>query len=343
MKRFSLLKLLLLLLVLMLALAGTAMAGTLTDAGLDLPGASVHYPKYEGENAADINALLVEGGHIHDYLDRAALMVGSQSPLTVTWQAADDQLTGDVASVVFTAAGPLTDTRVTHAYHAVTVDLRDGHRVTMEELFSDPESAVALMEEIIEYDIAPDMSAHLSAMEAVPLPEDFTVDASGITLYYPISRLSTLTDKAGSIRLGWHLLRDVLDLREGSILQRIGVKDMLTLQPEKIGEMTAQGRFPFIPMTLGDSVAELTEKHGLLYDPDLTRDNRLFQLEGAAFRKVYLLTDTLTESWDKSVVQGIRADELCAFGLMTGVTKSADWHQQLGEPEHSLTVDEETA
>ena len=46
----------------------------------------------------------------------------------------------------------------------------------------------------------------------------------------------------------------------------------------------------------------------------------MIALEDGAFRGVYILTDALTEDFDHSVVQGIRADRLNFWGLCTGET-----------------------
>jgi hypothetical protein len=42
-------------------------------------------------------------------------------------------------------------------------------------------------------------------------------------------------------------------------------------------------------------------------------------------------------------VQGIRADRLNFYGLCTGVTAIEDWRAALGEPDNTLTVDENRA
>ena len=51
----------------------------------------------------------------------------------------------------------------------------------------------------------------------------------------------------------------------------------------------------------------------------------------------------LTEEFDQSVVQGIRADRLNFYGLCTGDTTIDWWREVLGEPDNTLTVDETRA
>ena len=69
----------------------------------------------------------------------------------------------------------------------------------------------------------------------------------------------------------------------------------------------------------------------------------MFALEGAAFRDVYLLSDAVDSSWDKSRVQGIRADRGCFQGLCIGETRAEEWHQLPGEPDDTAVLDEDAA
>ena len=81
----------------------------------------------------------------------------------------------------------------------------------------------------------------------------------------------------------------------------------------------------------------------MLTDPDVDALGRVFALEGAEFRNVYLLTDYLSESWDQSRVDGIRMDQGSLCGLAVGRTDRETWRQVLGEPEHTLEMDAEQA
>ena len=55
-----------------------------------------------------------------------------------------------------------------------------------------------------------------------------------------------------------------------------------------------------------DNYAMLTTDAALRSDPDYFPGGRFFHLEDDAFRGAYVLTDALLETWDHSVVQGIR-------------------------------------
>ena len=77
--------------------------------------------------------------------------------------------------------------------------------------------------------MAPELSAHLLNAELTPIPELLYLERSGLVLLYPVDKLSTLSDRAGDIRIGWNVLRDELDLSEDGIPARIGVQDMIAL------------------------------------------------------------------------------------------------------------------
>ena len=69
----------------------------------------------------------------------------------------------------------------------------------------------------------------------------------------------------------------------------------------------------------------------------------MFSPEGAAFRNVFILSDAVSAKWDKSRVQGIRMDRGCAWGLCIGETEQDTWHRLLGEPDHTVAFDEDSA
>ena len=320
---------------------------TLTDAGVDLPGGSIHYPQMQGldeEQTTLVNQALLEAGQISQRLERATLLTSAAVKLNVSWQADSQCLAGQVLSVVFTAEGAVNDSRSTHVYTTLNMDLASGENITWADLFQDEEAARAGIASYLEDELAPELSAHLMNSELTPLPEDFSLDASGMTLYYPISQLATLSDRAGAVHLSWCELLPYLKTGEGTVLQRIGAEAMVTLSDASgIQQAVNSGSLPGIPAQLGDNMQELVNTWGLLIDPDLYENGRLISLDGAAFRTVYLMTDRLTETLDSSVVQGIRMDRGSLYGLCIGKTSQNEWRQVLGEPDYTVTLNEEEA
>ena len=344
-------RLLSLLLILTMMLAPAALAEqpgpALVDGGLELSGSSVHYPQLTG--MADevlqqqLNDRILAAGDIENRLTRLALLMQSPVSMQVTYRAT---MAGDVLSCVFSALGAVTDERATHVWSAVNVDLADGSDIAFDRLFTDEEGLRRDLEEYLDYGVGPELSAHLRNSELTPVPEVFGLTETGLTLYYPMEQLSTLSDRAGAVTILWYELREHLRLEDGDVLTRIGARDMLVPAPdsgEKIRAAVEAGTLPGVPVTLGGSVQEATDTYRMLTAPDLYQDGRMFALEDAAFRQVWLLTDALTEkTWDKSVIKGLRADRFNLWGLYPGLDRQAV-EAMLGQPDTVLTLDADMA
>lgn len=332
-------------------IAGCSLAETeirVEDRGLDLSDEiSIHYPAVTGladaELEEQINDRIQQDNGIRDYLARAAQLISGGS-LKTEW--AGGITDGDLFICTVSAEGALETTRSTQVLTASNIDMRDGHEIRLDELFTDEAAAREMIESYLENEVAPELSAHLQNSEVTPIPEAFVIELTGLRLLYPVKQLSTLSDRAGDIRIGWYRLREVLDLSEDGILSRRGVNEMIDLMPEsaeKLKGTTAEGRLPGIPAAIGDSMQELTDRYHLLTDPDGYEGGRMFALEGGMFRKTYLLTDDLGAGWENSTVQGIRMDEGCAYGLCVGETLRDEWLSVLCEPDSDAEISEEKA
>ncbi len=336
---------LLLCVLFLLPLSALGEEDVLTQAGLALFGSEVYYPQLtkapDDTLLEDINRLIVTGLHADQYLDRMALVMSNTVKITTTYTA---DVTGDVLTCVLSASGPLKNNRATHAFTSVNIDLLTGQEITLADVFASPEDAVICLETLLTETIAPELSAHLDASAVTPLPEMFALTPWGMTLYYPVEQLSALSGQAGAIHLTWGEVQSVgaeLILSPGSILDRMGVFKHLTLSentPALLEEALSGRCLPGIPAVLDEAVAPLVESHHLLIDPDLYEGGRMLSLQGAAFRQVYVLTDSLTEAFDHSVVQGIRADRLTLCGLVTGQTLREVYLAVLGQPRSTVTL-----
>ena len=328
----------------LMVLLGSAQAAEVVEQGLELPGGSLRYPKVEGLSdaalQAQVNGLLLQAGDVENRLNRLALLGSGGTALHADYAAT---LAGDVLSCVFTAQGAVVNNRSTHVYTAANIDLRTGAVITFDDLFRDENAARAAIEEYLDWEVTPALSAHLQNSALTPLPETFGLDATGLTLYYPIDQLSTLSDRAGKVHIAWCDLRVHLRLERGSVLERIGAKTMLLFDAAGLSATVSAGALPGIPAALGESMQSLTDRYGMLVDPDLYDGGRMFQLEDGTFRGVYLLTDALSEKWDASVVQGIRMDRGNVFGLCIGQTRQSAWRAVLGEPVSIVSLDAERA
>ena len=345
-------RILALLLILMFSLTfSLAEEVAVTDVGLDLLGSSVHYPQLTGlaDEAvqARINAAIMEKGRINDRIARMAALMNAPVKLNVSYSyTLNARLEGGVFSCAILADGAVETSRATQAWSAVNVDLRTGEEITFADLFTDVDAATAFIESYLDEQVAPDLSAHLAAGSLTPIPETFTISSTGLTLYYDIEDFRTLSDKAGTVTILWCELREHLRWGQTDVLMAINANQHIALGEDGalyIPEAVQSGAFDGIPATLGQPMQELIDRYALLTDPDIYEGGRMIALEDGAFRGVYILTDALTEDFDRSVVQGIRADRLNFWGLCTGDTTIDWWREVLGEPETTLVVAEERA
>jgi hypothetical protein len=251
-----------------------------------------------------------------------------------------------VFSCAILAEGAVITSRSTQVWSTVNYDLRTGTEITLDAVFTDKDAAVAFIESYLDEQVAPELSAHLAAGSLTPIPASFTVSPTGLTLYYDIDDFRTLSDKAGTVTILWCELREYLKWGQTAVLMAINANQHIALGEDgalHIPEAVQAGAFDGIPATLGQPMQELIDRYALLTDPDIYEGGRMIALEDGAFRGVYILTDALTENFDHSVVQGIRADRLNFWGLCTGDTTIDMWREVLGNPDANLTVDESRA
>ena len=329
------------------ALAEEAAEPTLLRQQVDAPAGSVSYPQVTGLDDAVIqqqaNAAILAAGQVEERISRLQGLTADSIGLTMDYEAL---LRGNVLSVAFSARGALKDAGFTHVYTVVNLDLTTGETITLADLFQDEAAAREALTEYVDQQVAPELSAHLEAGELTPLPETFGLSAEGITFYYDLSHFTTLGGLAGKVTVLYTELRDHLKLGEGTILTRLGAEDVLELtedSAERIRAAVEEGQLLGVPAKVGESLKTLIDTYHMLIDPDYYPGGRFFQLEDGAFRGTYLLTDALTDGWENSVVQGIRADRANFYGLCIGSTTQEEWRAVLGEPDASVALNEDDA
>ena len=335
--------------MLLMTIYSLASAGSpvVNDVRLDLLGSSVHYPQVSRLANPDaqtaVNAAIMEKGCINERLSRMASLMNSPVKLNVSYTYT---LENDVFSCAILADGAVETNRATQVWSTVNMNLFTGEEITFADLFIDADAATAFIGAYLDEQVAPELSAHLAAGSLTPIPETFTISPTGLTLYYDIDDFRTLSDKAGTVTILWTELREHLALDMGTPLYDLRVERHIGPgidDPEYIRSDLADGAFPGIPAAIGQPMQELVDRWSLLTDPDIYEGGRMIALEDGAFRGVYILTDALTEEFDHSVVQGIRADRLNFYGLCTGHTTIDEWREVLGSPETTLYVDETRA
>ena len=336
MKHRMILTCLLLMLTFSLALAETP---AVNDVALDLLGSSIHYPQLTGLDPAvqsTVNAAIMEKGQINARLTRMAALGSAPVKLNVSYAYT---LEGDVFSCAILADGAVTNSRATQVWATVNYDLHTGTEITFADLFKDADAATAFIESYLDEQVAPELSAHLAAGSLTPIPADFTISPTGLTLYYDIDAFRTLSDKAGTVTILWSEFPADMLILPLAHTHLIFPEDASAA----IADALQSGSFVGIPVALEQNVQELIDRYALLTDPDIYEGGRMIALEDGAFRGVWILTDALTEDFDHSIVQGIRADRLNFYGLCTGDTTITWWREVLGNPDTTLTVDESRA
>lgn len=329
--------------------AGSCAAGegaATEEKALELAGSLVSYPAVTGladaELQARINGRINEDLRIDTYLQRmTALISDDDRTIRVTWRGG---VTGDVYSAALEAESRTRNMPARTEWASCALDLRDGSAVTLNALFTDPAAARGELETLLEETV--ELSPHLEHNSLTPLPDGFLLEKTGVTLLYPADQLDTLTGRAGAVKIAWNEIRDITDWSEDGIPARIGAADMVNLTAESAGRIRAAaeaGELPDLPVKIGDSVAEWTERASLLNDPEEYAGGRMFALEGAAFRNVLLLSDALDPGWEQSRVRGIRMERGCLYGLCVGETEISEWRRVLGDPDQTVVFDEETA
>ena len=308
----------------------------------------VRYPQISGmENTAAqqaINDEIVDEAKIAQRLLTLSILQPGGTGLQV---GNTTYLDHQLLSVVISAKGLMENMRSGHAYTALSYDLLTGNRLTLTDLFIDPDAAVRWMEEQLLSGYVDELSNYLEYADVTPLPvASFAIDENGITFYYPYTQLGLLSGYSGAVQFQYGELQDFLLADETSVPVRLNA-----IQPqytdaqiaERIAAVAAEGTLPYLSVHLGDSIPDLLLEYRLVRTPDQYPGGRYIPLEAPAFRQILLLTDALTQSYDASVVEGIMAMRMNLFGLQTGVTARSRWLQILGEPSPSVYLDDTIA
>jgi hypothetical protein len=203
------------------------------------------------------------------------------------------------------------------------------------------------METILTDTYLDELSSYLENAELTPLPTDsFTLDADGITFYYPASQFKLLSGYCGAAEFNYDELSDFLITDADALPARLGALPQALSDAEIKANVEAAvqaGRLPRIKATLGESMADVIARYRLLRDPDQYPGGRYFQLEAPAFRQVLVLSDALTSGWQNSVVEGLMSFRTDLYGLKTGVTPRSRWLAILGEPQSTVAFDADLA
>ena len=89
--------------------------------------------------------------------------------------------------------------------YSLTLDLTTGQELALADLFDDPDGAVAAMEAIIGRDVLEEMNTYVEVYDLLPMPTDcFSVDETGLTVYYTDERFRTFEGRSGYVTFYWY-------------------------------------------------------------------------------------------------------------------------------------------
>lgn len=308
----------------------------------------IRYPQLTGmaDEATQqaINDRIVEQAKITQRMVTLATIASGGTGLDVDTQT---YLGGGIFSAVISAKGVMENGRSGHEYTAVCVELATGEPVTLDQLFSDPENAVTMMESTLETTYLDELSSYLTNSNVTPLPTDsFTLDADGITFYYPYRQFAMLSEYSGAAQFTYDELAAYLRTDAEGLparLEALPVSRTDTEILQAVKQAVSSGSLPHIPVVLGNEMTDVIAQYRLLREPDQYPGGRYYQLEAPVFREVLVLSDAITTGYEHSKVKGLQSRRTNLFGIQTGVTTRADWLKILGEPDTTVAFDENLA
>lgn len=238
--------------------------------------------------------------------------------------------TPDVYSLSLLWRGEQEDGRDGCSWRTMTLDRHTGEEITLESLFTDADAAFALMEEIISEDVLDGISDYVEFADLLPMPRDcWSLDETGITVYWQDDVYRTLDGLAGSVHFMW---------QERGLNTYVAPEScayaLATAQDDvSVAERAGRGMLEnFTGFALGETLETLAGPYAMNEDADNTRTSKVFFFEDAALRGWSLEIPKYAETEDEDTpVTAIRSSRISAFGLTTGVSTQQDALQLLGE------------
>ena len=230
---------------------------------------------------------------------------------------------------------------------ALTYDLSDGEKLTLDRLFSDSAEAVRQMEAMAETSLGREMTEYMDNRDVTPLPKDsFTMDEWGITFHYPASQLSFASGAAGAVQFFYDELDGLWLTDENSLPAKMGLRSaQMTASEQKnaVAAAVTAGRLPMLPVTLGQSMTEIVEQYRLVRTPDAFPGGRYFLMEDPLFRDIYLISDDMQAGYDHSELRGVQLRRGSLYGLKVGTSLRTEWQSSLGKPAEVIVMTESMA
>ena len=299
----------------------------------------ISYPQLEGMADAaiqeKINSDIVMSANVSGMLMTLVTLDQQTQHLMMDYDVC--LLNDKVFSVIISTKGKQPQKRDGHTWTALSYDLSTGERLTLDQVFSDPDAAVVQMEEIAESTLSEELNGYMEYSEIVPLPKDsFTLDETGITFWYPEEQFSLFSGFSGACQFWYEELEGFW--RNDPTLEKTDSEIR-----ETISQAVISGAIPGVPVAMGQEMQEIADAYRLLRTPDEFPGGRYFIMEDAQFRQILILSDSLYSGYDQSVVEGIQLRRGALGGLVVGDTAQSEWRQALGQPEKTVDFTENMA
>ncbi|MBE5778648.1 MAG: hypothetical protein E7331_04860 [Clostridiales bacterium] len=329
--------------------AETPQAGiTSVPAVIEMGDNAVTYPQLSGladENVQSIiNGDIIVSGRISSHIVTLSSLSGSAWGLQVTYK---DHIGDGFYSVMIFADGKQPNGRDGYSVVSLCYDLSTGEKISLEQLFRQPEEAVAAMEQMAEDTIGAEMTEYMEYTDIRPLPVDnFYLDDTGITFCYPEDQLLYLSGNTVSCHFFYDELSPWFIDGEEGLPYRMGILPVALSDEAARSAITSaveDGALPGIPAAIGQPMTEIVETAQLLREPDTFPGGRYFLMEAPLYRSVFLISDNMQDGYEHSTLMGIQLRRGSLAGLSVGRSTREDWLRILGEPDETITFTESMA
>lgn len=257
------------------------------------------------------------------------------------FQSAHGYSDGSIASLALVWRGVQPDGGEGSRPYSLTLDLQTGGEIeTLDALFSDPDAAVAAMEAIIERDYLEDMNTYIEVADLLPMPRDcFSVDETGLTVYYDDSRFCTFEGSSGWVTFYWHEIAAFIG--EDSPVYALSRPQEADAQAIR----NAQGYFgEHRLLGLHEPLGKAMDAYGLTDEPDYTTNSILYPVDDSKIRGYSVEIPKYAETDDADTpICAVRHTRVSWHGLTTGTTTREETVQLLGEPEKTVLYDGDDA
>lgn len=231
-----------------------------------------------------VNATIAEDALLADYEEALRTLSPGSTGVRVSWQsnASQDGTCPVVLSILITADGKQPQGRPGQVKYAMTFDLRDGSRVTFDDLCTDEEGMTDYLEEYVWDELEPELSDYMSNCELSPVPvESFWLDGTGnIVFFYERSRFSFLSGACGAFALRYDEAPEAFDTGAEGI-PMLAVNDEIK---------------PLALTVIGCNLEEALRLYRCPLDSFYYAGGSAYLTEEPLLRGVYLLTDENEET-----------------------------------------------